>query len=273
MMPPNNSSVRMPLRGIVHHALLIVALAWMSGCATVERVSVRRVEFGQAPELAELAERARGIGNQVYPKILALLPDDTSKLHRRFDIVFKQQMGSNAAQTIGTKIYLNASWYQRNPDTLEVDLPHEMVHVAQQHTNRATWYWTEGLADYVCYKLGRTNGVTGPHMQATTAHYTSGYWAAGAFLLFLDRTYGPRIVQRLNVQLRRGSYSDSMFADATGKSLDELWAEFQEALAYHRPPEKLDAQVVGMQPRLLFQFLTSLLPVGGGRCANENDRM
>jgi hypothetical protein len=36
------------------------------------------------------------------------------------------------------------------------------------------------------------------------------------------------------------------------------------------PPEKLDAQVVDMQPSVLFQFLTSLLPVRRGWFANHS---
>src|SRR5438309_3148516 len=53
---------------------------------------VRKVDYREAPELKELAERARRIGNEVYPKILTLLTDNTSKLPQKFDIVFKEHV-------------------------------------------------------------------------------------------------------------------------------------------------------------------------------------
>ena len=216
--------------------ILISGVAGLSGCANM-RPSVRNVDFSETPELAELAFRARQIGNENYPRVLTLLPDATSKLHRRFDIVFKKQIAGNAAQTIGTRIYLNGSWYGSNALSLELDLTHEMAHVAQQHTGESTWYWTEGLAAYVCYKLGCTNGPTGPQVEPATPHYTAGYWCTGAFLVFLDQVYGQQVVQRLNVELRKNSYSDRMFTEATGRSLDDLWKEFQSTPAY-KPPNK-----------------------------------
>ena len=41
---------------------------------------VRKVDIHQAPEMKELAEHARQFGNEMYPKVLALLVDDNSTL-------------------------------------------------------------------------------------------------------------------------------------------------------------------------------------------------
>ena len=84
----------------------------------------------------------------------------------------------------------------------------------------------------VRYKLGYTNGWRCPQCAVEFPHYTSGYACAGAFLLFVDATCGSNVVRRLNAELRRGSYSDKYFAEATGKSLDELWVEFQKTPAF-----------------------------------------
>ena len=130
--------------------LLIIVTVSLCGCASgrsavptrhigTEKGHVRNVDFSQTPEIRELADYARRIGNEMYPKILALLADDSSK---------------------------------------------------------------------------------------------SGYCCAGAFLMFVDATYGPHVVRQLNAELRRDSYSDSFFAKATGKSVDALWAEFQKTPAF-----------------------------------------
>src|SRR5437667_779545 len=70
--------------------LLIIVTVSLCGCASgrsavptrhigTEKGHVRNVDFSQTPEIRELADYARRIGNEMYPKILALLADDSSK--------------------------------------------------------------------------------------------------------------------------------------------------------------------------------------------------
>src|SRR5438105_11414539 len=89
------------------------------------KASVRKVGFSEAPEVKELAEHARRIGNEMYPKILALLADDSSTLPRRFDIVFKRHLEGNFGLTVGATINLRAEWFPRNPTDVGVTLIHE----------------------------------------------------------------------------------------------------------------------------------------------------
>ena len=46
------------------------------------------------------------------------------------------------------------------------------------------------------------------------------------FLDFARRKYDPKLVPKLNQACRASTYKDSLFSDLTGKSLDDLWAEF-----------------------------------------------
>src|SRR5687768_15936641 len=112
------------------------------------------VDYSQAPKARELAERARGLGNEVYPKILTLLADHPSKSPPQFDIVFKKDLKGNFGQTVGATINLRADWFARNPADLDALLVHEMTHVAQQCGTDAAFHWVEGIADYVCFKFG-----------------------------------------------------------------------------------------------------------------------
>ena len=230
----------------------LVLLGLLSACASsqaqkgatisirgpsADKAFVRKVDFSRAPELKDLAERARRIGNEMYPKVLALLADDTSNLPHQFHIVFKRHTSGGApGTTLGTTIRLNAGWLANSPVYLDTVLGHEMAHVAQDYkwyrTFKIPWYWREGMADYVRFKLGYTNGWGCPQCSPNFPHYTSGWSCAGAFLLYLDTAYGSNIVRQLNKVLRRGSYSDRFFANATGKSLDELWTEFQKTPAF-----------------------------------------
>jgi len=195
------------------------------------------VDYSEAPEVKELAEHARRVGNEMYPKIVALLVDDTSKLPQHFVIGFKRRTWRGMpGVTLGTRIRLNADWVAKNPAGLDMVLIHEMAHVAE-HYRWYNWlktpsYWSEGMADYARYKLGYINGWRCPQCAVEFPHYTSGYACAGAFLLFVDATYGSNVVRQLNTELRRGSYSDKFFTKATGKNLDELWAKFQKTSAF-----------------------------------------
>ena len=197
---------------------------------------VRKVDYREAPELKELAERARRIGNEVYPKILTLLAYNTSKLPQQFDIVFKEHVEFRnfagyecGAYAMGKKIYLAADLLQRNPNLLDVQLVHEIAHVAQHYDwPKVPPYWTEGIADYLRFKLGYTNGWSCPQCSALYPHYTDGYTCAGALLLYVDMTYGSNVVRQLNKELRSVSYSDAFFVKASGKSLKELWGDFRK---------------------------------------------
>jgi hypothetical protein len=194
--------------------------------------SVRKVDYSDAPEMKGLAEHARQVGNQMYPEVFAILAQGTSESPRHFDIVFKKHLEGNVGQTLGTVINLRADWFSKNPSDLDATLIHEMSHVAQAYKSKAWDYWGEGIADYVCYKLGHTNEWNWPRCSAEYPHYTSGYWCTGAFLLFVDASYASNVVRQFNAELHRGSYSDKFFAGATGKSLDELWGEFQNTSAF-----------------------------------------
>jgi len=236
---------------------LTILLVSLSGCASGasapssgstedDATSVRKVVYSQTPEMKQLAERARRLGNEVYPKILTLFEDDTlnSKSPRQFDIIFKKRLkGHHPATTKLKTIYLSAESFveilRSEPSEVDGLLIHEMAHVAQQYRGFAPIYWPkapfrweEGMADYVRYKLGDTNSWSCPQCSVMYPHYKSGYWCAGAFLLYVDNTYGSNVIRRLNVQLRGGSYSDGFFAEATGKSLQSLWAEFQKTSAF-----------------------------------------
>jgi hypothetical protein len=205
--------------------------------------AVRRVDFRECPECRELADRARKLGNEVYPRVLALLADGTAKLPTQFDIVFKKEIieanpddFTDVAGYVrgrkGTTIFLNADWFTTRPTNFEAILVHEMAHVAQRYSSSAPQYWTEGMADYVAFKAGFPNSGTCPECTNLSWHYRSGYSCAAAFLLCLEATRGPNLIRDLNSSLRAKSYSDKFFTTATGKSLDELWTEFQKTSAF-----------------------------------------
>jgi hypothetical protein len=91
----------------------------------------------------------------------------------------------------------------------------------------------EGIADCVFARLaGHSSGSNCPQCDNRFPDYKSGYACAASFLLYMEATCNSNITCQLNAALRRGTYSDRFFTDATGKPLDELWEDFQKTRAY-----------------------------------------
>lgn len=209
--------------------------------------SVRKVDFGKASDLKELADHARVFADEMYPKVCALLADEGANPPRQFDIVLQPLKSRNTgeAHLEARRIHINSDYLTNHPARLEKFekvLVHEMAHLAQQYQYRRPFFWSsrlrpqagweEGIADYVLYQLLGTNGWDCPQCDTRYPHYTSGYTCTGAFLLYVEATCGSNIVQQLNRRLRRGSYSDAFFIGTTGRSLDDWWAEFQRTPAF-----------------------------------------
>jgi hypothetical protein len=208
---------------------------------------VRSVDCSEAPEMKDWTERARRVGDDLYPQVCALLAEKGSRFPQQLDICFKKHLQKGRSGEAGiTQVYINAEWaaqFQNDPVVFDQLIVHEMTHVAQAYQHRLFggllyWMpqtpscWQEGMADYACFKLGLTRGVSCPQCGLLFPHYQNGYSCAGAFLLYLEASYNTNLVRELNRVLRRGSYSDEFFLNATGKRLPDLWAEFQKTPAF-----------------------------------------
>ena len=178
----------------------------------------------------------------MYPQVCALLADGDTDFPKCFDVWLEPRLPSgNPGETRMNGIFLDMSYLDDSEDDIayfDHILIHEMAHVAQHYarpiigkwlvyTSRPPNCWQEGIADYVYFRLYRTNdqpcecGFRFPH-------YLNGYSCAAAFLLYLEKAYNSNVVRQLNTVLRKGDYSDDFFLKTTGKALGELWTEFQQ---------------------------------------------
>ena len=238
-----------------------------SSCATPrpsdQGPPVRAVDFKQAPELKDLAAHARSFGDRFYPKVQALFGEETTSAFP-FDLVLGPIKSGNTgeAHLRERRIYINSEYLTNAPNSVEhfeKVFVHEMTHIALglQHSILGIWYtepsdgryWGESLADYARFKLLGTNGWSCPECGLRYPHYTSGYTCGGGFLLHLDARYGADVIRQLARSLQRRNYSDKVFEAATGKSLTELWAEFEQTEVF-RP---IARDVYALQQRLGFR--------------------
>lgn len=232
---------------------IVFAAALLAGCSTTRQKTalpvepVRHVDFTEAPQLEDWSQHTREFGNEMYPRICALLLDESTPAPKRFDVIVKpfKSRDRGWAHPARKRLYVNSNDLTNQParlDEFNHIFVHEMTHIAVQyrHWAKSFWisevpaadYWGESIADFARFKLLGTNGWRCPECNIIYPHYTAGYTCGGAFLLYLDANYGTNIVRQLIRELRQRTYTDEFFRSATGKELGELWAEFQKTDAF-----------------------------------------
>jgi hypothetical protein len=79
---------------------------------------VRKVDYSAVPQMKALAERARQTGNQMYPRVCALLADGDWDFPPQFDICFKKKLPRmRTGEARLTQICLNSKQPRHCPAT------------------------------------------------------------------------------------------------------------------------------------------------------------
>jgi hypothetical protein len=193
-----------------------------------------------APDLTEWAERElRPVVQGWYPKLVALLPSEGYVPRTNVTIRFREDMGRIPASAGGGFINCNAVWFRKELNReARGSVVHEMVHVVQAYarvrrteTNatRMPGWLVEGIPDYIRWFLyePQTDGARITTNILARASYDSSYRITGNFLDWVVRGYDTNIVVKLNAAGRAGRYQESIWKEATGRTLEELGAEWR----------------------------------------------
>ncbi len=202
---------------------LLLLLLSLSALAQDVKVTV---DTSEVPELAQWGEQAKALVETWHPKIAELLKSDGYKPPMELKLVFKKDM-KGVAFASGRTITIAADWVKAHPDDLGM-VVHELTHLIQSYPPSREGWLVEGIADHIRFihfepqtKLTLRN--------PKTASYRDSYRTAAMFLAWVEKTYDPDLVIKLNQALRSRSYKPEIFKDLTSKTLDELWTEFVEA--------------------------------------------
>jgi hypothetical protein len=131
------------------------------------------------------------------------------------------------AATSEGMVRFNPTWLKEHPSDIDV-VTHEVMHIVQAYPNGAGPGWiTEGIADYVRSVYGIANKEGGWALPAwkESQHYTNSYRVTARFLAWIEMQY-PGFVNKLDAAMRNKSYSDDIWKQATGMTLEELWKEY-----------------------------------------------
>jgi len=135
---------------------------------------------------------------------------------------------SGVAATGGGVVRYNPKWLKDHPEDIDV-VTHEVMHIVQSYgrANNPGWL-TEGIADYVRYTFG-VNNVKGkwtmPELKEGHS-YTSSYRITARFFVWIEQNGHPTIVDELDKACRTHTYTPELWKTLTGKTLDELWADY-----------------------------------------------
>ena len=206
-----------------------------------------------APDLAEWAEKElQPVIVEWYPKIVAMLPGDGYRAPTNVTLRFRNDMGGVPASAGGSFVNMNSQWFRKElKREARGSVVHELVHVVQSYgrarrTNpdaiRTPGWLVEGIPDYIRWFLyePQTKGAEITQRNLANARYDASYRVSGNFLDWLVRTHDKDIVRKINAAARNGNYSEALWKEWTGKTAQELgadWKKFHEdRLNTAKPP-------------------------------------
>lgn len=197
-----------------------------------------------APDLVPWVEKElMPVVEEWYPKLVALLPSDGYTAPTTVKMEFRDDMGGTPAYAAGNKLSMSAPWFRTQlKGEAKGCVIHEMVHIVQNYwrarsTNprpAPTPGWvTEGIPDYIRWFIyePQSKGAEITKRNFASAKYDSSYRITANFFDWVVRTHDKDFIQKLNAAAREGKYSEKLWQDATGKSLEDLGAEWKAANA------------------------------------------
>lgn len=213
--------------------VVLIALGYPVAAETPKPVAVPDKSFeytidtSQAPELKEWADKLRPEIEKWYPRIVQYLPSEGYTAPKKFTITFKKMTG--VAYTAGTDVVCAAQWFTAHTDDQGAVI-HELVHVVQQYRYRSNPGWlVEGVADYIRW-FKYEPPTKPPRPNPARAHYNDSYRTTAAFLEFVATQYDHEIAVHMNGAMREGHYKAELWTEYTGKTPEELWAEYVKTL-------------------------------------------
>jgi hypothetical protein len=190
------------------------------------------LDTSQSPDLKDWAEtKLKPVVDQWYPRLVDYFASDGFTAPTRFKITIRP--GNGNVSFSGTTIQLSESWVKE-----QISRPGDwnqatgaviwaLARVVQQYGD-PPWL-AYGVANYYRWFIYEP---AKPKMSALSAagHNYSDRNMTESFLDFVVNNHDPKIVSKMNAAMRQGRYSPDLWKEYTGKSAEDLWAEFLKSL-------------------------------------------
>jgi hypothetical protein len=191
------------------------------------------VDTSDVPEMADFGRRVKKVADEWYPRLIPMLPSEGFVAPTKVTITIRKDYKGVAAAG-GNRIVASQKYFASHPDDLGAFV-HELVHVVQSYRRtapggtRPPGWLVEGIADYVRFFRYEPESAR-PHPNPAKANYNDSYRTTGHFLNWAQTQYDKDLVVKINAACRQGHYSEDLWKQYTGKTLEELGAEWKESL-------------------------------------------
>jgi hypothetical protein len=152
-------------------------------------------------------------------------------------------MGGIPAYAAGNKLSMNVQWFRTQlKGEAKGCVIHELVHIVQSYDRAAatnpkpseTPGWViEGIADYIRWFIYEpmSKGAEITRANFARSKYDGNYRITANFLNWVVASHDPDFLRKLNDSAREGRYSEKLWMESTGKSSEQLGAEWKVANA------------------------------------------
>lgn len=201
-------------------------LKWPSGKAVEVSFEMDTTGFEEHAKILKTIEDAYFDNWETVVKLLNA-PEKTTPT--KMTVKLSKTMRAPAAVS-GTKMAINMNHVLRDPGDLKGMVMHELTHVIQNYKGDGPIWFTEGVADWVRYKI-TPNTKWGNYMRenVSTEKPLGAYWYSSCFLMWMEETYNKPIIATVSAKCSQQQYDVSVWKELTGKNLDQLTAEFKKS--------------------------------------------
>lgn len=194
---------------------------------TIKRKGYTLIFESRDPELnPEVKQKLIDTYFKVYPVLVKTFNRQSTKEVRFVvDTAYKA-----VAEASGNRILFSAGYMKAHPYDTDV-VTHETMHIVQGYGYSAGPVWlTEGIADYVRYQYGIDNKGSKWELPEFNPkqNYTNSYRITGRFFLWIEKNIKQGLVKEMDSTLRAHTYTPETWVKLTGKTLDELWADYAQ---------------------------------------------
>lgn len=161
---------------------------------------------------------------KVFPVLVSKFNDKTTH-----DVIFVTDTAYNGvAEASGNRILFSTKYMNAHPTDIDI-VTHEGFHLVQGYGYSAGPVWlTEGIADFIRYEYGVDNIGSKWYLPAfkPTQSYTNSYRVTARFFEWIEQKVKPGMAVMLDKELRAHTYTTDTWVKISGKTLDELWADY-----------------------------------------------
>jgi len=202
---------------------------WLSA-DTIKKKGYQLVFISKDPGLdPQLKQNLIDTYFKVYPKLVKTFNKKSTK-----DVLFVVDTAyGGVAEASGNRILFSAKYMKDHNTDIDV-VTHETMHIVQGYGYGSGPVWlTEGIADWVRYRYGVDNIGSKwalPEFNEKQS-YKNSYRITARFFEWLEQNVKPGLIATLDDQLRQHTYTEQSWANLTGKTIDELWADYAKSPA------------------------------------------